>query len=545
MRLNRSFILSTAVAVCCTVAGPFVKAQEPVALVSIAPLDGMKKNISYILEATNFQSVAPMFEFFGDHYTTGIDGSRPIGVQVTLKGQQPSALIFIPVADVTALFEVIEGVGVQASELETDLYELITPGPTLFARKSGEWLFLAQTEEELSGELPAAPEKALGTYPSKYDLAVRLNVQALPPEMKNMMTENLKMGFENTMQAQPNQSDEEREIAEAAGKAQLAQIERLLTETDQVFLGWSVDSANQVTLIDVGALVVPGTKLAENAALAMKATTDYSAFVLPNASANFRFTQNIPESERETTIQNMDNSLRQASSMIDKNDQIPAELKSVATGVVDALGSLLKDTINEGKIDGAGSASVAGGKLRVLVGGRISDGNALAAQVQKLAAAIEGKPNAPKFEFGYAEYGGVTLHRATAQVADPKAIEVVGGDVVLTIGTSDKGYIIALDSDGDALVKQAIDGMKASMNQKASPFESAIEVGDILNFVQAIEPNAILDNAVQTIKEFAENDQVQISGRAIERGAIYRLTIEEGVLRAAGAAAQGGGGGGF
>ncbi|GAB5402639.1 MAG: hypothetical protein Aurels2KO_08700 [Aureliella sp.] len=545
MRLNRSSFLSTALAFCCTVAGTLSIAQEPVAIVSISNLDRLKKDVSYMLEATNFQSVAPMVDFFGGYYTKGIDGSRPIGVSVTLNGQQPSALIFVPVTDAEALFGVLEEASVQVDELETGLWELITPGPALFAKKSGDWLFMAQTEEELAGDLPQAPHEQLGTLPNKYDLAIRLNVQALPEEMKNMAKENLRAGFESNMQAQTDQTEEERELAEQVGRAQLEQIERLMTETDKVFIGWSIESAKKVTYIDVGATVVPGTMLAENAALAMKATTDYSAFILPSASAKFRFTQQIPESERETTTQNMDNSLRQAGVMIDKSNDIPDGVKPAIKGVVDSLGALLKDTINEGKLDGAGSASVAGGKLRLLIGGRISDGNALAAEVQKRAKEIEGMANAPKFEFGYAEHGGVTLHRVTATVADPKAQQVVGGEAVLTVGTADKGFIIALDSEGDALVKQAIDKMQSNLDKSAQPFESAIKVGDILSFIQSISPNSMLDNAVQQIESYAENDLVQVNGRAIENGGIYRLSIDEGVLKAVGSAAQGGGGGGF
>ena len=67
-------------------------------------------------------------------------------------------------------------------------------------------------------------------------------------------------------------------------------------------------------------------------------------------------------------------------------------------------------------LDGALSASVSGDSLRVLLGGRVADGKALAAAVQDAVKDLSGYNEVPKFEFAYENYGGMTLHRTVVPI---------------------------------------------------------------------------------------------------------------------------------
>lgn len=543
MRSYRSIFLSASLAVCCGLLAPVAKAQQPVAIVSIAPLDRLKKDISHLLEATSMGQVAPMVDFFGNFYTKGIDGTRPIGVQVTLEGEMPKAVIFIPVSNLQEFFTALEGIGIEPDEIESNLYEIITPGPAVFAKLEGDWLYVAQAEDDLA-TVPANPDQMLGTLPQRYDLAIRMNVQALPAELTDMMTNELRTGFENSL-ADQDQTAEEQELAKKSGEAQLAQIEKLLAELNQVFLGWSVNSSERVTLLDLGFQCVEGSSLAEQANLAANVTSDYQAFQLADSAASFQFAQEIPESERELAIENFRNSMQQAKGMIEKQAEIPTAL---ANALLDTLSKVLEGTIQDGKLDGAGSLSVADDTLRILFGGRIADGAAFAADVKALAADLPPEiAGDVAFDFDYDTYKGVTLHRATVQakIADPAAQEVFGNELKLVIGTADKGFLVALDPSGDAAVRQAIDAMQAAGTQKSTPFASVVRLEQILAFVQTLGPNPMIDIAVDSIREHSGNDTVQVNGRPIKDGAIYSFSIDDGILKAVGTAAQGGGGGGF
>ncbi len=551
MRFIRSLSIAAGTAVMATsLAAPLVRAQEatkPIALVSISPLDRLLKDTSYLLKACNVPEIGGLVSIMANQYTQGLDRSKPLGVTITLDGQNPTAVIFMPMTDRGQFFGALAGMGIEPDDLGDGLFEIDANGQTIFAKEAGGWMFVAQSEAALS-TLPADPSTMLGQLPTQYNLAFRINVQALPAEIKDMVTQQMRIGFERGLAEQRGQTDEEREAARKLGEAQIAQLEQLITDTDQLILGWNADSANQKVFIDVGAQFLEGSKMAEQTAALQNLTSDYTAFGFPNGAARFRFSSQITEDDKAVQKQNLRNSVSQVEKQLEQTDGIPEEAKALLNDVVLGLLKILEQTIDEGKFDGAGSVSVADDTLRVLIGGRLADGRALEQEVKNAVAKLSGNPAAPKVEFDYETYQGVSLHRVAVpvRIADPGAKKVFGDTLNLTIGTADKGFMISLDPAGDVALKAAIDRMASATGQQASPFDGVVEVEQLLRFAQAVSPNSMIDNALQTVRQYAGKDKLEITGRIIPRGGIYRIAVDEGVLRAAGAAAKSGGGnGGF
>lgn len=551
MRIRR-FISTTVVAIVLAIGSlaPVLPAQEankPIAIVSISPLDRMLQDTSFLLRAANVPEMGGLVTMMANQYSQGIDRSRPLGAAIFLENQNPSALVFLPLVDRSKFFGALAGMGIEPDDLGDGLFEIDAGGQTIFAKDSGNWLFIAQTENALE-TVPTDPAALLGGLHKRYDMAIRLNVQDLPPEMKDMATQQLRIGFERSMAEQRGQTEEERAEAEKMGQASIEQIEQLIADTERVILGWAVDSDGHKTYFDGGIQFVAGSKLAAQADLAAKQTSDYTAFILPDSSARFRFSSTIAESDKPVAKNNLRNSISQAARQIDQSDDMPDEAKALLKDLLNGLGTITEKTIDEGIFDGASSLSVAGNKLRVLIGGRISDGKALADEFKKAAAQLPTGPDAPTLEFDYETYKGVTLHRARipVKIADPGAKKVFGDELLLTIGTGAKQFLLALDPDGDASAKAALDAMAAKPGAAATPMEAVVEFEQLLRFAQGVSPNPYLDNAISTISEYAGMDKIEVSGSVIPRGGVYRLSIDEGVMRSIGAAAKsGGGGGGF
>lgn len=523
-----------------------LRAQQPpenVAVVSIAPIDRLLKDTSYLLRAANFPEMGGLVTIMSTQYTQGMDRSKPIGALVSMNGPEPSPILFLPMNDREAFFGGLAGLGIEPDDLGDGMFEMAVPnGQILYAKDNAGWMFIAQAESALAG-LPADPSALLGKLPANYDLAVRLNASAIPDELKQQALDQIRIGYERSMAVQQGQTEEELAAAKEMGEASIAQFEKLFNETDQLIFGWNVSADEQRTYIDTGIKFNEGSELAEQIAAAAKTTSKYKEFALPGASAKFRFTSEIAESDREVTKNSFRNSVSQVESQLDSTD-LPDEAKELIVDLISGLTAIIEKTIDEGKFDGAGSVSVADDTLRIMLGGDVADGNALAAEFKKAAAKLPDDPNVPKFEFDYETYNGVTLHRVSGplNIADPAAKRVFGDQLVVIIGTGPKNYIVALDPSGDALVKAAIDKMATTAEVAASPFEGVVALADILRFAQSVSPNSILDNVVNTISEYAGKDKVQLNTDLIERGATYRLSIDEGVLRSVGAAAKGGGG---
>lgn len=545
MRFYRSLVLSASLmAASSGLMAPAVQAQEsqkPVAIVSITPLERLLADISYMLRATNFPEVGGIFSLMTNQYTQGIDRTKPLGVAVSLDGQMPVPVIFLPLSNRDQFFGALGSMGIEPDDLGDGLFEIDANGQLLYAKDANGWLYVSQTEDALAN-VPADPAALLGDLPKKYDLAIKVNVQALPDDLRDMAAEQMRMGFERTLAEQGDQTEEEQELAREMGEAQLAQIEQLTSETEQVIFGWAIDSKEQKTYMDGAAQFLAGSKLAEQCDAMQSLTSDYTAFKLPNSSAYFRATSEILEqNDKDVMKQNLSNSMKQIEKQIDDGN-VGEDSKEMVMGLVGKLQELLEKTIDEGTFDGAGSVSVADNSLRALVGGRIADGRMLEQELKDLVAGLPSGPSTPKAEFDYETYKGVTLHRLTVpvKIPDPSARKVFGNELKISIGTADKSFMLALDAAGDASLKAAIDGMSSASAKAANPFEAVMEMTQILKFAQAVSPNSMLDIATSAIEQAAGKDKLQVLGSVIPRGQIYRLTIEESVLRAAGATASAG-----
>ncbi|RMF44125.1 MAG: hypothetical protein D6753_03380 [Planctomycetota bacterium] len=520
------------------------QSNQPVALISIAPLDGVLNNTSYMLRACNVPEMSGLVTIMANQYSQGLDRSKPLGALVTLQDGIPTAMIFLPMVDRDQFFGALAGAGIEPDDLGDGLFEIDTGGQVVYAKHAGNWMFIAQTEDALAN-VPADPERLLGDLPQRYDLAVRLNVQALPAEMKSMATEQIRIGFERSVAAQANQSPEEAESAREMGEASLKQIEELIRDTEQFILGWKVDSTARKTYLDAAAQFVAGSKLAQQCEDAKSLTTRYGKFVLPDAALEFRYASVINDpTDKAVAKNNLRSSMQQIQQQIENSGDVPEPAVAVLEGLLDSIADVMEKTIDEGVFEGAGSVSLADNTLRVLLGGRLADGHALAAAFKEAIDKVPPSNRDVKVEFDYDSYGGYQLHRISGpiKIADPAARAALGDNLTIILGTADKGYLVVLDPTGDAAARQAIDNLNNAQPEPAVPFDSVVRLQPILQFASAVAPNPIIEQAADVASQSQGNDTISISARLITRGGVYRLSIDEGVLRTIGTAAKAGSG---
>ena len=522
-------------------AGTAVKAGGPVAMLSITNLDRLLGDAAYMLRACNVPEVGGLVTVMANQYTQGLDRTRPLGLSVTMDGETPVPVGFLPVSDRAAFFDSLAAIGVEPDDLGDGLFEIAAGPNAIFVKDANGWLYISQTEEALD-KVVADPAAALGDLPKKYDLALKVNLQAVPKEMVDMMVEQIRGGFERGMAEQGDRTEEEIKKARELGEASMEQLEQSIRDTEQLIFGWAIDVEGQKTYMDGAAQFVAGSKLAAQADAAKNMKTVFSAFKLPSPAVSFRSTSVVADADKPVIKNSLNTSLQQIEERI-SNEINNSQASEALVKLIKSVGKLFEQTIDEGTLDGAMSASVSGDALKVLVGGRIADGKALAQAVQDAVKDLSGISEVPKFDFAYETYGGMTLHRTSVPIqSSDRAVQKIFGDSVkLTIGTGDKSFALSLDAAGDASLKAAIDGMKKAPSAPATPLEGVIEVGQIVEYAQSVSPNSMLDIVLEAVKEYAGKDKVLVSGNIIPRGAVYRLSIDEGVLRAIGAAAKAGG----
>ena len=407
--------------------GATAKAGGPVAMLSITNLDRLLSDMSYMLRACNVPEVGGLVSVMANQYTQGLDRTRPLGLSVTMDGETPVPVGFLPVLDRAAFFDSLAAIGVEPDDLGDGLFEISAGGNAIFVKDANGWLYISQTEDALD-KVPADPAAGLGDLPKKYDLAVKVNLQALPTEMVDMMTEQIRGGFERGMAEQGDRTEDEVKRARELGEASLAQLEQSIRDTEQLIFGWAIDVEGQKTFMDGAAQFVSGSKLAVQADAAKNMKTAFSAFRLPQPAVSFRSTSIVADSDKAVIKNSLNTSLQQIEDRI-SNEINNTQASEAVVKLVKKLGKLFEQTIDEGTLDGSLSASVSGDALKVLVGGRVADGKALAQAVQDAVKELSGFAEVPKFEFGYETYGGMTLHRTSVPInTSDRTVQKVFGD---------------------------------------------------------------------------------------------------------------------
>lgn len=521
-------------------------AGQPVALVSITNIERLMGDITYLLRAANVPEYGGLVSIVGNQYTQGLDRNRPIGVSIQFEGSQPVPTAFIPISNRQTFFEGLGAIGVVPEDIGGGVFEIAASGNRIYVKDQGGWLHVAQAEANLS-KVVADPSTMLGDLPKKYDVAIKMNVQALPNEIREFIMAQIKAGFDRQLSEQRGQSDDEKKTAREMGEASLKQIEETLRDTEQLMAGFNIDQSNQLVLLDGAAQFLPNTKYAKQSEDAANVTSLFNDFAIPNSAIRGRISSVIPASEKAMSINNIRNSVKQLENRILKGQEVPNEESRAALAkLVRGIGKLVEQTIEEGKFDGGMGVSVANNELRVLVGGIVADGQGLAQELKDAAATFKTNPNAPKIAFDYGTHGGMSLHRLTVplRISNPKASKVFGDTLHVLIATGPKAFVVNVDPLGeDATIKSAIDRLKPS---KATPTESMIEVGQLLKFANEVDSNPVIEMALNALAQLPGKDHIQVQASLIPRGMMYRLSIEEAVMRAIGSAAKAGQqGGGF
>lgn len=509
--------------------------EKPMAVVTIGKLEKVQPDIIYLMRAVGSPQIGGFVNIMVDQYSRGLDRERPAGVLVAMQGETPAVVAYLPLENFDDFLESLQPFG-EPDDLGDGKYAMEVGANTVFAMKTEKWLYVGMDEGVLEG-LPADPTTLVPASEESYEVSARFIVKNVPEELKTMLMDQLSNSLEQAMELQAeNQTEEQQKQAEEAAEQTMAQMEKSIAEMDEVLVGWNIDSSSKKTYMDFGIQALEGSDMASDMLKQQEMTTEFPGLAVENAAATLRIGTSIAEKDAAQAVSSLDAAKAQALTQVDENEEIPdGQAKEVAKAVIEKMFGLLSKTVKEGVFDGGAAVLVDGDKLRTVMGGRIADGEQLATDLKSIFEEVKGNPEVPNIKFDASIYKGVTFHTLALPIPDEgKAQQVLGTELPIVIGTGKKSFFIAVGDGSEALLKSVLDVNESKGKTKVTPFEFVVQVGQLLRYAQSIESNPILDLAVEGIADYAGKDHVMLQSRSAPRGMVYRFTIEEGVLRAAG-----------
>jgi hypothetical protein len=134
----------------------------------------------------------------------------------------------------------------------------------------------------------------------------------------------------------------------------------------------------------------------------------------------------------------------------------------------------------------------------------------------------------------------VTFHTAAIPLKSPpdEAKQLLGESLQVVVGTGAKSVYVSLGKDAEALLKKVIDTSLADKNTELPPGQITIAVTPIVETVAALQDNAQVKSMLDALKQSGGKDKILIRSVPIERGGLFRIEFEAGVVRVIGDAVR-------
>lgn len=567
---RRSQLLAALVAVAACVSSPALFAQvateeapattpaaaaremKTVAVIGVTSYNNLLGDINFIGSLGDRPELGQMVQgmiamFTGGKGLDGVDQDKPWGVILQTDGAQFLPVGCIAVTDLGKVLSIVQGFGAQIQDGADGVKTVALPnGQSIHIKEANGWAYIGQTPAAL-GNLPADPATELNTIVANYDLGARVDMQAVPEQYRQMMVTAMKSGMEDGLKRKDDESDEDYETRRKLAEAQIAQVEQMVNEVDEVTTGWAIDSTQQKTFLDFTYTFLPGSKLAKQIAGQGTPKTNFAGFFQPDAAATFTFAaQSDPETIKENIEQmraTMATMRKQAEKAIDEEEDIPDdETRTAVKAALNDFMDAFEATMETGHFDGGAALQLGADKFTLVAASHIKDPAKFESGLKKLAAIAEKEPDFNGVEWNAASHEGINFHTLAVPVPadEEEARKFFGEKVDVAIGIGAESVYVAIGEGNLDAVKKAIDASKAEPGKEVPPFEFSASLGQIMATAAANAQDGNTD-IYQAIAEMLKNDaqgrdHIRASGTLVENGLKYRFEAEEGVLRAIGKA---------
>jgi hypothetical protein len=505
---------------------------QPVVVVTVGSVNKLMKDVTYVTGVAGQPQFGGIFSMMAGTYAQGMNMDQPIGLVVPMVAGTPQPIAILPTGDIKSILKRLEAQTGPVDELDDGTLVITINQNTIYVKQSGNNAIAAQSRDALK-LIPADPASMFKGMGNAYDLAVRLKVQQIPVQVRNMLIDQMRQGFEQAM-AQQQDAESARDMAETT----IGQLEQLIQESDELNLGLNIDEASRAILVDFSFTAVGGSKLAAVYGGQQPIPSQFSYVIRDDAAAYLHGAASVgPEAidQAQESIANSMNVLRNA--LKNEGNLNGAQVDKIEQ-YVSRVTDIIKDSLAEGKSDVGALLLTGPDKLQFVLGSFVADGNEVATLAKDLAKEIPESPDAPKFMFDQSTFSGVTMHTVEVDIPadEEEARKIFGEKLQVRIGTAPKAIYVAAGRDSESLLKEFITAGQQSDDGKRPLSQFKLRLLPILEFAQSIDDSPELAGVINALRGTTNQGQIEVVSRSIPNGSASRLSIGEGLLKAIGAA---------
>ena len=537
-------ILYVALAFC---VGTVAHAQEspsddvkPIVTVAFSGFEALVSDLNFVGNLAGNPQLGAALEMStmlatGGQELKSLDKSKPWGGIAWADGPEIRGLAFVPLGDPEELKTIFESNGIEFEETDGVVSASIN-NQDVFLKNEGDWIFISGKSANLD-TLPKDPASVLGGLQDSYNLAVRLDIQRVPKEMRDMLLGLLQLGMQSGMTQMPEESDKQYALRKKMTTQSLEELTRAVNELNAIQLGLAIDEKVPSIYLDVEITAMPDTETAKRITAPKGMTTSFGGFVVPNATVSYNGVSRLEQLQVDQVKMMIDEFHKNINKELD-DQELPEDTAKASKQLIDDAFAIITSTVEGREVD-LGAFFQTGDEQVVMLGGiRVADGAKLEDILKKVVeeAAKDLPPLKEAVKFDAAEHAGVRLHTLTIPTGELGASEVTelfGEELVVVVGASDKAAYLSVGTDSLETLKKALDDSKSAKD--LPPASVTVSVKAIAELVAKYAPEEQAQSAAKMIIEkLADSkgkDRITITTTIPENGQKVRVEIEEELLK--------------
>ena len=507
-----------------------------VAVVSISGYDNLMGHAAAIGEIVGFPNAQQMIQLqlmqlTGGKPLAGLDKTKPIVVDIKLGQAEPYGIACLPVTDLEKLLGSMPATLAKTEDVGDGVLLLKAAANPMYAKAGDGWAYFTDQKEHLAN-VPKDPASLAGDLPSKYIFAGRAKVQNIPKEKRAEF-----IGFFELMSqlqlANVAEAGGDIEAEQAMMKSSIARLSQWMDQTEDITVGVGIDHDQKNVYLDFSTTAVAETQTANSYKRFQKGKSAHAGFL--HVDATIAGATHITGKPAENEIKYIDDqekmSQKQMTRKIDDADDLSDDQKTTAK---EALGKLLNVFFNTMRSDGlqAGFAMMLNAKSTIVMGAKVSDGDAVEGALKQLIEMASTQMGVPGADWEAENHAFYRIHTwKNIPMTESVAKKCFGERLEMAIGVNAESIYLAVGGNGIGDLKKVIDASAKASNEVTEPAEAVINLGPIMQFaVEVDEENGAVYLPIAGMLQ--EKDAIKFGIQQIPSGIRARITVEQNILRA-------------
>lgn len=526
--------------------------SDPAVVIAIANIDEQLNDIEYLANAASEQmgQMSGLIKMQAQGFLRGIDTKKPAGVLMYFSedSPEPATLAFLPIKNLDDFLDTVASFA-EVDEVDDTVTIIPDDGSEMTLKKMGEYAFISDQADFLKNA-PSDPAGLVEEMAGKYNISARVFPQRIPENLRDMALGMIEQGYEQQLQQLDEIEPMQAELQEQNFEIQIAQMESMFTDTEEVVIGMSADEDSKSIYFDMNMTAKAGSSMAELMEESIaKEPSRFLGFLMEDAAMTANMNATIAQETASQYKSMMSTATDQWLDMADGDENMSDAQVELVTNLIEDLSDIMTKTMEQRRMDMGMVVTMVDDKMNLAMGTALADPDKLEDMVKDVVKEVEKQDvDAVQFNLNSGSHRGTTFHEIIVEVPDneEEAQNILGDTVTIILGIGKKEVYLAAGSAPESVLKDAMDkSAEASASEDQPQSQMNLYMTPMLKFAAGMPGAEMLEMMADTM-EAAGRDRIHIQSNSSNNGFKSRIEIQDGILELLGAAGgmMGGMGGG-